>query len=122
MRHRQAAVAIVLGMAFTSACASLGGMVVVPPDGGPGGPRSLSGVEPGQYPPPGECRLWFIDRPAGQQPPPAACESLVGRVPVGAFLLYNARAWDSGYDWGEHARRSPGSVPEMVLRILLRRR
>jgi hypothetical protein len=107
------------GLALTVACASGGPVVVVPPGGGLPSPRTLSEVPPGHYPPPGECRLWFVDRPAGQQPPPAPCDSLVGRVPRGAFVLYNAQAWDADYDWGERARREPGSVPEIILRVLI---
>jgi hypothetical protein len=35
--------------------------------------RPLVTVPPGHYPPPGLCRLWFVDRPPGQQPPPEDC-------------------------------------------------
>ena len=31
------------------------------------------GIPPGHLPPPGECRVWYDDRPAGQQPPPTGC-------------------------------------------------
>lgn len=82
------------------------------------GPRALKGVPPGQYPPPGECRVWYPGRPPGQQPPPARCDRLAGRVPRGAFLLYNRKAWDAGYDWRGEERRRPGTVPRTVMRIL----
>lgn len=82
------------------------------------GPRRPGNVPPGHYPPPGECRIWHPGTPPGQQPPPAKCEALIGRVPRGAFLLYNREAWDSRYDWREHARRNPGSVPDLVLRVM----
>jgi hypothetical protein len=49
--------------------------------------------------------------------PPAPRDSLVGRVPHGAFVLYNAQAWDADYDW--RARRQPGSVPDIILRGLI---
>jgi hypothetical protein len=75
-------------------------------------------VPPGHYPPPGECRIWYAGRPPGHQPPSARCESLVGRVPVGAFLLYNDTAWDTEYDWRRQASRRPGSVPDVVLRVM----
>lgn len=80
--------------------------------------RSPGEVPPGHYPPPGECRIWYSNRPPGHQPPPARCESLVGRVPRGAFLLYHDRAWDTEYDWRREAARRPGTVPEIVLRIM----
>ena len=31
------------------------------------------GIPPGHLPPPGECRVWYDDRPAGHQPPPSNC-------------------------------------------------
>ena len=31
------------------------------------------GIPAGHLPSPGECRLWYDDRPAGQQPPPTSC-------------------------------------------------
>lgn len=80
--------------------------------------RSPGQVPPGHYPPPGECRIWFVNRPPGHQPPPARCESLIGRVPAGAFLLYGDRAWDTEYDWRREASRRPGTVPDIVLRIM----
>lgn len=30
----------------------------------------------GHLPPPGECRVWHPDRPAGQQPPPTKCDQV----------------------------------------------
>jgi hypothetical protein len=80
--------------------------------------RSPGEVPPGHYPPPGECRIWYVNRPPGHQPPPSRCDSLVGRVPYGAFLLYNRKAWDTEYDWRREESRRPGSVPEAVLRIM----
>jgi hypothetical protein len=43
---------------------------------------------------------------------------MVGVVPRGAFVLYNAKSWDTNYDWHGHARHHPGTVPEPVLRIM----
>ena len=82
------------------------------------GPRSVGHVPPGHYPPPGQCRLWHAGRPPGHQPAPTRCESLIGHVPAGAFVLYNAKAWDTQYDWAGHSKRNPGSVPNIVLRIV----
>lgn len=80
-------------------------------------PRGLN-VPRGHYPPPGECRIWYPGRPAGQQPPPARCDRMVGRVPYGAFVLYNGRGWDTRYDWEGHERRTRGSVPRVILRLM----
>ncbi len=41
-------------------------------------------IPEGHYPPPGECRIWYPDRPAGQQPPPFKCGSA---VPAGAWYI-----------------------------------
>ena len=41
----------------------------------------------GHYPPPGECRIWYPDRPPGHQPPPGNCRQLSSRVPPGAWLI-----------------------------------
>lgn len=40
-------------------------------------------IPPGHYPPRGECRLWYPERPAGRQPPPGKC----GQAPPGAWLI-----------------------------------
>lgn len=82
------------------------------------GPRKLKGVPPGHYPPPGQCRVWYPGRPPGHQAPPTRCGALRGRVPRGAFVLYNSAAWDRDYDWRYHNRRHPGTVPELILDIL----
>lgn len=44
-------------------------------------------IPKGHYPPPGECRVWFPDRPPGQQPPPGNCRDLRYEVPPGAWLI-----------------------------------
>lgn len=31
------------------------------------------GIPAGHLPPPGECRVWYYDRPPGHQPPPTSC-------------------------------------------------
>jgi len=42
------------------------------------------GIPEGHLPPPGECRIWYPDKPPGQQPPPGPCGL---SVPLGAWLL-----------------------------------
>ena len=129
---------LLVSLALLSGCSSAGGGYGLPIPGGPLGDvvvvdderdgdyeergggyeaRRL-GVPKGHYPPPGECRLWYPDRPAGHQPPPAKCDRLVGRVPFGAFILYNGKEWDTRYDWREHERRNRGSVPGVVLELM----
>jgi hypothetical protein len=40
--------------------------------GSPGGYNS-QGIPPGHLPPPGMCRVWYADRPAGHQPAATSC-------------------------------------------------
>ena len=117
------AIVLLALLMVVSGCASRSPDVVVV-SSAPGGrqPRSATGIPPGQYPPPGQCRIWIPGRPPGRQPRAARCESLVGQVPRGAFLLYNSAAWDSDYDWNEHARRNPGTVPDIVIRVIVSKR
>jgi hypothetical protein len=79
-------------------------------------------VPPGHYPPRGACRVWYEGRPPGRQPRATNCERLYGRVPYGAFVLYNGNAWDSDYDWVRHERRYRNSVPRVILQIFQSRR
>lgn len=96
-----------------------GKVVLVSASEGRHAPRGLSKVPPGHYPPPGQCRIWHLGTPPGHQPPPAPCASLIGRVPRGSFILYGGRPWDTEYDWVRHERRTPGSVPQVVLRLMV---
>ena len=80
------------------------------------GYRSLR-VPPGHYPPRGACRVWFEGRPPGRQPRATSCERLYGRVPYGAFILYNGNAWDGDYDWYRYERRYRGNVPRVIISI-----
>lgn len=98
------------------------GRVVVPP-AGTVGPRRLEGVPRGHYPPPGQCRIWYPNRPPGHQPPPRPCNSLAGvRLEPGAFILHGDQAYDADYNWREQERNRPGSVGQDILDILFPRR
>ena len=103
----------------------LGGVLgrVILPRAGTTGPRELAGVPRGQYPPPGECRVWYPNRPPGQQPPPTSCDRLAGaRLEPGAFILHGNQAYDAEYNWREEDRRRPGTVGRDILDILFPRR
>ena len=94
------------------------GRVILPPVGRPA-PRQLEGVPRGHYPPPGQCRVWYPNRPPGHQPPPADCQSLAGtRLEPGAFILHGDQAYDAEYDWRKEEARKPGSVGRDILDIL----
>lgn len=54
----------------------------------PYGYPSTAPIPAGHLPPPGECRIWYPDRPPGQQPPPGDCRKLQRQVPPGAELIY----------------------------------
>lgn len=45
------------------------------------------GIPNGHMPPPGSCRIWYPNRPAGQQPPPFKCGAGRLSIPLGAFLV-----------------------------------
>jgi hypothetical protein len=62
------------------------------------------GIPEGHLPPPGECRVWYPDKPPGHQPPPGKCDRLRYQVPPGAWLIQrpydNPRHVDvSAYDY-----------------------
>ena len=44
-------------------------------------------IPPGHLPPPGYCRIWYPGRSPGHQPRSGDCESLIHRVPLGAWLI-----------------------------------
>lgn len=79
--------------------------------------RGLSGVPKGHYPPPGQCRLWYEGRPPGHQPAPTKCSSLAGRVPSGAFVLYNGKSYDMNHDWKREKKERPNEVPDVIVSL-----
>ncbi len=69
------------------------GRVLVEPSAHMPTPRGRSFKVPkGHLPPPGQCKVWFPERPPGHQPPPGACSELAAEVPLGAWLLYRSAA------------------------------
>jgi len=43
------------------------------------------------YPPPGECRIWFLDIPAKVQSPAGDCKQLLKVIPAGAWLIHRSK-------------------------------
>ena len=74
------------------------------------------------YPRSGACRVWLTGRATRYQPQATSCNRLYGRVPAGAFILYNGNAWDADYDWYGYERRYPRSVPRVIVEITSYRR
>jgi hypothetical protein len=72
-------------------------------------------VPRGHYPPPGMCRVWIPGTPPGHQPKPAPCSTLAGKVPNGAFVLYNNRAYDANHAWAREKKSRPSNVPDVIV-------
>lgn len=53
--------------------------------------RGDARIPNGHLPPPGECRIWYPDRPAGHQPPPFKCDQTRGRVEPGGWYMRPGR-------------------------------
>jgi hypothetical protein len=77
-------------------------------------PRQLADIPLDDYPPAPLCRLWLADRAPREQPEATECHKL-GKVPAGAFVLFNYKYWDADYDWRAQEKREWGSVPGPVL-------
>ena len=67
-------------------------------------------IPSGHYPGPGECRVWYPDRPAGQQPPPRKCEEVEGQVPPGAWLIHHSRDTEKHVQVLVYDDRRPGQI------------
>ena len=71
---------------------------------------SHSRIPNGHLPPPGECRLWYPDRPAGHQPPPYKCGS---RAPAGAWVLQRPVDAPQHVEAVVYDERRPGVVVDV---------
>lgn len=49
----------------------------------------IPAIPHGHLPPPGECRLWYLDRSTGNQPPPEKCENFEGMDIADNAVLLN---------------------------------
>lgn len=72
----------VFASVILSGCVAYGESYYYPEPAGP------AHVPKGHLPPPGQCRIWFPDRPPGHQPPPGDCYDLERSIPPGATLIY----------------------------------
>ena len=57
--------------------------------GAQGVPRPKQQVPRDHLPPPGMCRIWLDNVPAGQQPAPTDCASAVRNRPSNARVIFN---------------------------------
>lgn len=73
--------------------------------------RAPLGVPRGHLPPPGECRIWFPNRPPGQQPPPLHCGDAMANAPAGSWVLYRPDREEV------HARVIDARRPGVVVRV-----
>lgn len=64
-------------------------------------------IPEGQYPAPGECRIWYPERPAGQQPPPVKCGAA---VPAGAWLIQHPHDMPDHVQVTVYEPRRPGVI------------
>ena len=93
------------------------------------------GYQPGGYsppaghmPPPGQCRVWFPNRPAGQQPAPTECRrAQYEAARYGGRVLYggepvNQRGDDDRRDQrGDRARRAERDGDDRWARVCVQR-
>lgn len=68
----------------------------------------------GHLPPPGECRIWYPDRPAGHQPPPFKCDRAGGRVEPGGWLI-SPGSRPQEVEVAVYDRRRPGVVIDVAI-------
>ena len=97
-RRAEAAVMLaVVGMAMVAAAGTAGAQ-----ERG----RGTQGILPDHMPPPGECRVWYDDRPPGQQSPPTSCGSARATVArSGGRVIYGDAGRRNGRDRDDDKRR-----------------
>ena len=64
------------------------------------GVAQAQGIPNGHMPPPGECRVWYPDRPAGRQPPPTDCWNAERQADrYGGRVIYGGREGHGDDRW-----------------------
>ncbi len=81
MDHR--GVVIALMSVILSGCYAHAGVRVEVPTY----PQEHIYIPKGHMPPPGQCRIWFLNISPGQQPPPGECHELERKLPPNAVLV-----------------------------------
>lgn len=74
------------------------------------GPVASLGVPPGHFPPPGQCRIWVQGVPPGKQADCVPCNSIDGKIPVGALVLYRPSKESGALQVMEYDEQSPGMI------------
>jgi len=74
-------------------------------------------VPPGFFPPPGMCRIWLNDVPAGQQPAPTDCASAVRNRPANGRVLFGD---DPKNKKGKSDSRKSSAAEELIDQITRR--
>ena len=67
-------------------------------------------IPKGHYPPPGECRVWYPNRPPGHQPPPVSCARARAEVPRGAWVISHPGDDPEHVHVAVYDERRPGSI------------
>jgi hypothetical protein len=76
--------------------------------------RGYDRIPNGHLPPPGECRIWYPDRPAGQQPPPFKCGEARRRVEPGGWMMRPGRRSEE-VEVAVYDPRRPGVVIDVAI-------
>ena len=70
--------------------------------------RDAQGIPPGHLPPAGECRVWYDNRPPGQQSPPTSCDRARATVARGGGRVIYGDAPRRDDRRGDDRRRDDG--------------
>jgi hypothetical protein len=75
--------------------------------------HGYTSIPNGHLPPPGECRIWYPERPPGQQPPPFKCGARARVEPGGWLMSPGPRAEE--VEVAVYDPRRPGIVIDVAI-------